>query len=72
MYKYVLIANGEVKMFYRYDEVSDAIEAFLYTRKFYHDATLNIMKYSLEKHCLELTECKFDKERKDVYSYSGQ
>lgn len=72
MYKYVLIANGEMKMFYRYDELSDAIEAYLYIRKFYHDCTLNIMKYSLEKHCIELVECKIDKERQDVYSHSGQ
>ena len=72
MYKYVLIANGEVKMFYRYDELSDAIQACIYTRKFYHDATLNSMKYSLEKHCIELNEFKIDRGLEDVYSYSGQ
>ena len=72
MFAYVLIANGAVKMFYRKDELSDAIEAYLYTRKFYHDCTLNMMKYSLEKRSIELVECKIDKESKDVYSYSGQ
>ena len=72
LFAYVLIANGAVKMFYRKDELSDAIEAYLYTRKFYHDCTLNMMKYSLEKHSIELVECKIDKEEKDVYSYSGQ
>lgn len=72
MYEYVIIANGQVKMFYRHDELPDAIEDYLYTFRFYHDTTLNRMKYSVDKHSIELVECKIDKEKKDVYSYSGQ
>lgn len=72
MYKFVLIINGELRMFYRYDELSDAIEAFLYSKKFYKDATLYVMKYSSENNVIELVECNIDKERKDVYSHSRQ
>ena len=72
MFAYVLIANGALKMFYRYDELSEATQAYFYTRKFYPDCTLNMMKYSSEKHSIELVKCKIDEESKDVYSYSWQ
>ena len=72
MYKYVLIYNGEVKMFYKRDELSDAIQACIYARKFYHDTTLNSIKYSREKHCIELYKFKIDRGLEDVYSYSWQ
>lgn len=71
MWKYVIIANKEIKMFYRFDELGDAIQAYNYTKLFYEDTTLNVMKYSEEKHTIELVECKLE-DNKYVFSCSGQ
>lgn len=72
MWKYVLIANNELKCFYRADELSDAIMAYEYTKKFYHDATLSVMQYSADVHNIILVKCNLDKEKDYVFSSSGQ
>ena len=71
MWKFVLIANNELKCFYRWDELTDAIQAYNYTKLFYSDTTLNVMKYSEEKHTIELVECKLE-DYKNVFSSSWQ
>ena len=71
MWKYVLIANNELKCFYRWDELTDAIQAFNYTRQFYQDTTLNVMRYSKENHSIILVNCKLE-DYKDVFGSSGQ
>ena len=72
MWKYVLIANNELKCFYRWDELSDAIQAYQYTKQFYNDATLNVMKYSETGHTIVLVKCDLEKGNKYVFSSSGQ
>ena len=71
MWKYVLIANKELKCFYRWDELTDAIQAYNYTKLFYTDTTLNVMKYSEEKHTIELVECKLE-DYSNVFGCSWQ
>ena len=71
MWKYVIIANREIKMFYRFDELGDAVQAYEYTRKFYSDTTLNVMKYSEENHSIELVNCKLE-DYNNVFGCSRQ
>ena len=73
MWKYVLIAHNEIKMFYRSDELSDAIMAYEYTKQFYQDTTLSVMNYSADVHNIILVKCNIDKEKHHhVFSSSGQ
>ena len=72
MYKYVLIANGEIKQVYKWDELSDAINAYEYTKQFYPDTTLSVMKYSEDTHSIILIKCNIEKGNKDVLSCSWQ
>ena len=71
MWKYVLIANNELKCFYRWDELTDAIQAYNYTKQFYQDTTLNVMKYSEETHSITLINCGWE-DYKGVFGSSRQ
>ena len=71
MWKYILIANNELKYFFRIDELADAIQAYNYMKQFYQDTTLNVAKYSKETHSFELIDCKLE-DYKGVFSSSGQ
>ena len=72
MWKYALIANNELKYFYRADELSDAILAYEYTKQFYQDTILCVMQYSADVHNIILVKCNLDKEKENVFSSSWQ